>query len=1007
MRCSKCGADNREGRKFCAECAAPLIATCAKCGTANEPREKFCGECGAVLPGSAEPVSAQPLQTPSGGAAIRATSEAADAQAEDAARLEGERKTVTALFADIKGSTELMRDVDPEVARAIVDPALKIMIDAVRSYDGYVVQSTGDGIFALFGAPLAHEDHAQRALYSALRVQEGLWDYAARLTARDKPPVEARVGLHSGEVVMRAVETGGRVEYTPVGYVTNLAARMQTAAPAGGIAISEETRRLVEGYVELRALGLTEIKGVAGPINVYEVTGLGALRTHFDVSARRGLTRFVGRERELTHMQGALELAIGGHGQVVAIVAEAGAGKSRLVYEFKAVLPSGCKLLEAYSVSYGKASAWLPVLELLRAYFGIETTDDTATRREKVRTTVEALDPGLNDTLPYLWGLLGIQETPDPLAQMDPQIRQRRTRDAIKRIIVQESRVQPTMVIFEDLHSIDSETQALLDFLVDSIANAKVLLLVNYRPDYRHQWANKSYYLQLRLDPLGRESTSEILAALLGESAEFDALKHMMIERTQGNPFFIEEMVQALFDEGALVRNGTVKIMRPLAQLRMPPTVQGILAARIDRLPREEKDLLQTLAVVGREAPLALIRAIVKKPAIDRMLGNLQSGEFIYEQAAKGGIEYTFKHALTQEVAYKLILSNRREALHDRVGHALESLFASQLDDYLDKLAHHYSHSADHHKAVQYLRLAAQQAVSRGSFTQAITQLKEAVELLGKLPPDRHTLGAELATQLALAGTLVGQHGRRAPAEDSFLRARAIAGQLGDYDAQLHAMLGLRVVYRFRQEYEKSRLLAEEALATAEAHRPEVAGSAHFGLAETLLFSGEIEQALHHYEEARSLGNPVRAALTTDARPLNLVQCALARWILGYPEQASELSRQASNLALSHGDIALISIVVQFSGWLHQWSGDVAMTMREAEELLKLSDARGSTFFSAIATTLRGWALAKRGRPEEGLLEMRQALAAAAEAGWSSRTVSWGRSPKYTARVVKPPSGWI
>jgi hypothetical protein len=546
------------------------------------------------------------------------------------------------------------------------------------------------------------------------------------------------------------------------------------------------------------------------------------------------------------------------------------------------------------------------------------------------------------------------------------------------------------LVIFEDLHSIDSETQALLDLLADSIANARVFLLVNYRPEYRHEWTNKSYYLQLRLDALAPTSAAEMLEALLSEGAELDALKHMMIERTEGNPFFIEEMVQALFDEGVLVRNGMVRVARELGQLRMPPTVQGILAARIDRLPRKEKDLLQTLAVIGREAPLSLIRAIVKEPTIDRMLVNLQSGEFIYERASKGEIEYTFKHALTQEVAYKSILSDRRSALHERAGQALEALFSPRLDDHLDKLAHHYSHSPDLQKAAQYLRLAAQQAVSRGSFTQAITQLKEALKILGTLPADHRTLGAELATQLALAGTLVGQHGPRAHAEESFLRAREIAGQLGDYDAQLRAMLGLRVVYRFRQEYEKSRLLAEEALATATAHWPDVAGSAHFGLAETLLFSGEIEQAHHHYEKARSSGNPVRAALTTDARPLNLVQCALAQWILGYPEQAAEISRQALNLARSDRDVALISIVVQFSGWLHQWAADVPMTMKNAEELLKLSDTRGSTFFSAIATALHGWASAKEGRVANGLLEMHHALEAAAEAGWSSRTCELG-----------------
>jgi class 3 adenylate cyclase len=489
--------------------------------------------------------------------------------------IDGERKTVTALFADIKGSTELMRELDPEEARAIVDPVLQLMIAAVHRYDGYVAQSTGDGIFAMFGAPVAHEDHPQRALHAALAIQEELRRYGERTKAAGQRALEARIGINTGEVVLRMVNTGAHTEYSPVGHAANLAARLQTVAPTGGVIVSDDTRKLVEEYFELRHLGAATLRGIGEPVNIYEVMSAGPLHGHFDVAARRGLTRFVGREHELVQIRRVLELAMGGHGQLVAIVAEAGAGKSRLVYEFKTVLPSGCKLLEAYSVSHGKASAWLPVLELLRDYFGIGSADDTAARREKVRTALAALDPALNDTMSYLFGLLGIQETPDPLAQTDPQIRRRRTFDAIKRIIVRESLVQPTIIIFEDLHWIDGETQALLDLVADSIANARVFLLVNYRPEYRHQWTNKSYYSQLRLDPLRRASTSEMLAALLGESAELDALKHMVIERTEGNPFFIEEMVQALFDEGALVRNGAVKVARPLGQLRMPPTVQG------------------------------------------------------------------------------------------------------------------------------------------------------------------------------------------------------------------------------------------------------------------------------------------------------------------------------------------------------------------------------------------------------------------------------------------------
>jgi class 3 adenylate cyclase/tetratricopeptide (TPR) repeat protein len=973
MRCSKCGSDNREGRKFCTSCGIPPVAACPKCSAPIQPDESFCGECGASL--SATNIA---LQAPAAETApdLPLITE----RTVPSTTVEGERKTVTALFADLKGSTELMRDVDPEVAQAIIDPALKIMVEAVRYYDGYVVQSTGDGIFALFGVPLAHEDHPQRSLYAALRMQEGLRSYAERLSMVSKPAVVARVGINSGEVVMRAVETGGRVEYTPVGYVTNLASRMQTAAPAGGIAISEETRRLVEGYVELRALGLTELKGVAEPIEVYQVIGLGPLRTHFEVSTRRGLTKFVGREHELAQMRRALEHAMGGHGQVVAIVAEAGAGKSRLVYEFKALLPSGCKLLEAYSASYGKASAWLPVLELLRDYFGIETADDAATRREKVRTALAALDPGLSDTLPYLWGLLGIQEMPDPLAQMDPQIRQRRTRDAVKRIIVREGLAQPTVVIFEDLHWIDGETQALIDLVADSIGNARVLLLVNYRPEYRHQWANKSYYSQLRLDALRRESAGEILAALLGESAELDALKHLIIDRTQGNPFFIEEMVQALFDEGTLTRNGTMKMTRPLGQLRMPPTVQGILAARIDRLPAAEKDLLQTLAVVGRQAPLTVIIEIVAGSQIEQMLGNLQKGEFIYEQAVSGpAVVYEFKHALTQDVAYNSLLIERRKVLHERVGAALEEIYAKQLDDHLPELAHHFSRSTNVAKAIDYLVRAGEQALAQSAYQEAIGMLSAAADLLMTLHETPERASREIRLRTVLRQTVAASRGsfspEIAPIES---RMRELIRHVTDPMALFTGTFGL-----WSAEFAQGNLANCEELAqrllrmtpddASDIRRP----SAYSVLGNSQLLRGRVVEACENLAHAAELFDlDADTFLQNSVAPMvpNRSILSWALWMAGWPDQARRRISEATELAKRLGRPFGIVLALQYAVMLSGLLRDVTVLKSQVRNLYSLATESGFPAFAATAAISMGLVLVEEGEVDRGYAMMREAL---------------------------------
>jgi len=897
---------------------------------------------------------------------------------------DGERKTVTALFADIKGSTELMEDLDPEEARAIIDPALKLMIEAVRRYDGYVVQSTGDGIFALFGAPVAHEDHPQRALYAALRMQEELRRYSAKVVADGGMPVEARVGANTGEVVVRSITTGaGQVEYTPIGHTTNLASRMQAVAPTGSIAVSENTRKLCEGYFILKPLGPTKVKGVSEAVNVYEVTGLGPLRTRLQRSAGRGLTKFVGRGREMEALKHAADQAKAGHGQIVAAMAEAGVGKSRLLFEFKAVVQSGWMVLEVSSVSHGKASAYLPVIDLLHGYFAIEAGDDARKRREKVTGRVLALERTLEDTLPYFFALLGVEEGTGLLAQMDAQVRRRRTLDAIKRILLRESLNQPLMVIFEDLHWIDEATQEFLNLLADSIGTAKILLLVNYRPEYSHKWNSKTYYTQLRLDPLGHESAGEMLSALLGDGVEVRPLKRLIIERTGGNPFFMEETVQVLLDEAALVRDGAaVRITRSLSELKIPPTVQAILAARIDRLPTDEKDLLQTLAVIGKEFQLALVREVIKQPhdEINRMLNELQLAEFIYEQPAAGDLEYTFKHALTQQVAYNSVLGERRRLLHRSAGAAIESLNRDRLEDHYANLAHHYSLSDDAAKAVEYLRLAAEQAVARSAYSEAAIDLQAALALLDRLPADSDRARAELALRATENTVAVVLHGVSSlQHEQATQRLCALAEQLEERGQLLRGLVGLASIYFTHGEPLRALATGRRCLELAE-HAPggvslayatyEVACGAHA--------AGQLSEAASRYAETmlhaeqpnhRDLILPFATWSSAAIQGSNVLAS------MGRVTEAVRLAEDGLRSARESHHLFSLGLALTAKSRTHSLLRQPEIARAHAEEAITLSEEHGFAEWMPWGRFNRGCALTELGQVEEGVAEMAEGLA--------------------------------
>ena len=972
MLCSKCNKDNPADASFCEECGAKLELICPACKASVSPGARFCKKCGTAMGSATADASTTVSSTKS---QIRI---AADAGASEG--IEGERKTVTALFADIKGSTELEQDLDPEEARAIVDPALKLMIDAVCRYDGYVVQSTGDGIFALFGAPVANEDHPQRALYAGLRMQEELTRYSTRLREAGNLPLEARVGVNTGEVVVRSITTGeGHTEYTPIGHTNNLASRMQALAPIGSIAISEQTRKFCEGYFTLKPLGPTKVKGVAEPVNVYEVTGLGPLRTRLQRSAGRGYTKFVGRNREMDAMKVAAEQAKAGHGQIVAAMAEPGVGKSRLIFEFKAVSQSGWMVLETFSVSHGKASAFLPVIDLLHGYFRIGGGDDTRTRREKVNGKVLTLDRSLEDAIPYLFALLGIVEGADPLAQMDAQARKRHALDAIKRILVRESLNQPLMVIFEDLHWIDEETQALLNLLADSIGTAKILLLVNYRPEYSHQWGSKTYYTQLRLDPLGKESAEEMLSSLLGDDKDLIPLKRLIIERTEGNPFFMEETVEVLLDDGALVRNGSIKLVKPLAELKIPPTVQAILASRIDRLPSDEKDLLQTLAVIGRDFAFGLVMSVVAKSddELNRMLGDLQLAEFIYEQPAAGDVEYIFKHALTQEVAYHSVLVERRKLLHAQIGSAMEASFAQSIDDHLSQLAHHYGRSSKTEKAVEYLDRAGQQAVMRGALKEAELHFQQAIAALGTTPETTERLQREFDLQNALVGSLLLTSGYATDKTvEASRRLRELGEKIGNLTQLFSALMGLWAPAWGRGELAAAQQIADQMLEIAEQIGSSFALTlAHMSQGFARSVRGDLIGAAQHFKTSVASYNETDfSASAFDAHVTALYGMSLNSWLLGMADtgraQIHDAISSAERQKKPVGLVSALSVACFFYMYLRE-PGNV---QKAAERLFTLASEQQFPDFVAHASVGRGWAMAEQGRIDEGIALIRHGV---------------------------------
>ncbi len=638
----------------------------------------------------------------------------ADKVLQSKSALEGERKQVTVLFADVKGSMDLAEQVDPEEWHGILDRFFQILSDGVHRFEGTVNQYTGDGIMALFGAPVAHEDHPRRACYAALHLLDGLRSYANELRLRRGLSFSTRIGINSGEVIVGKIGDDLRMDYTAQGHTVGLAARMEQIAEPGKVYLTAHTAAQIHGYFALADLGKMEVRGVHGAIHVYELQGLGQMHTRLDVSRSRGFSRFVGRADEMYVLESALVRAREGHAQVVGIVGEAGLGKSRLCYEFlERCRGRGLMTYETAGVAHGIAIPFLPVLRLFRAFYGITEQDSDATARERIAGRMLLLDERMRESLSLLFDFMGVPDPESPSPRIDPEARQRQMFDIVRRVIQARGQKETTVTLLEDLHWFDGGSTAFLEPMLEAVVGTRALVLLNFRPEYQAPWMGRSYFHQLPLTPLGSEAIRELLDALLGNDPSIAGLAEAIHARTEGNPFFTEEVVRDLIESGKLQGSkGAYRLVTQVDTLDVPNSVHALLAARIDRLAAREKDVLQTAAVIGREFDEPTLAAVVEQdaPQLREALQTLKETEFVYEQSLYPVAEYLFKHPLTQEVALASQLQERRRRLHAAVARVIEAAHGHDLDEQAALLAHHWEASADLTQAVRWHRRAAEWA---------------------------------------------------------------------------------------------------------------------------------------------------------------------------------------------------------------------------------------------------------------------------------------------------------
>jgi class 3 adenylate cyclase/tetratricopeptide (TPR) repeat protein len=919
MKCRKCEFENPPGMKFCGECGTKLEAVCPNCEASNPPEFKFCGECGHNLASPPDTAPPKDLSFDEKLAKIQkylpgGLTEKILSQRD---RIEGERRHVTIMFVDMKGFTPLTVKLGPEETFSLMDKVFELIIHKVHEYEGTVNEMRGDGVLAFFGAPIALEDAPQRAIRSSLAIHRELTRFNDKLKSeKNIPPVLVRIGINSGPVVVGTVGNDLRVQFTAVGDTINMAARMEQLAEPGTTYVTQDTFRLTEGYFRFEALGDKPVKGKEKPLGVYRVIATSTRRTRFDVSAERGLSRFVGRERELDLLLDAFERAKEGRGQAVSIMGEAGVGKSRLLYEFrKGVTNEDITFLEGKCLSYGRGVAYHPIIDILKSNFRVEDGEADSDVTEKVKRGIKLLGVDEASTLPYLLELLSVKESGIDKISMSPESRKDRICSALQRIILKGSEHRPLVFVFEDLHWMDKSSEDAAKYLMEGIPGARVLMIFTYRPEFVHTWGGKSFHSQLNINRLSNRESLSMVADLLGGDNIAPELQDLILERTEGVPFFIEEFVRSLRDMGSIKRtNHTYHLPKDVDRVAIPSTIQDVIMARVDSLTDAAKEVLQAGSAIEREFGYVLIKAVTELPEQELLshLSVLTDAELLYERGIFPQSTFIFKHALTREVVYDSILAKRRKLLHEKIGTAIEEICEDSVGDYYARLLEHFLASEGYEKAAKYAQLAFRKAEKTASLTDAILYAEQGIACLERLPANDEVQKNIIDTRTILALYLLQLH-HICKAKEVVDPIIELAVQKGYRKrlARIYTILGAFAIW-VQEDIPRARVHLSRALELGEQEGDLISVFlANYFLGVAVAHDGQFEDALSHMEKLFEIN-----MAASNLWGISAVRSAQShvQFLFGQIELSYQTGYEAVSLAEQSGDMLWIGTAYAMYG---------------------------------------------------------------------------------------------